>query len=53
MNFSFHMNRPIHNKAFIFLGFVFLVVCTVSGQNPKLADSLENIYKKGLYEEEE
>lgn len=51
MNFLFHMNRPIHNKAFIFLGFVFLVACTVSGQNPKLADSLENIYKKGLYEE--
>ena len=41
----------MHNKAFIFLGFVFLSLYTISGQNQKLADSLENIYKKGLYEE--
>ncbi|MDZ7612887.1 MAG: tetratricopeptide repeat protein [Flavobacteriaceae bacterium] len=50
MDFIFLIKNLIHNKAIIFLGFVFLVICTISGQDKKRADSLENIYKKGLYE---
>ncbi len=48
MNYSFPTCIPILNKAFIFLGFVFLMVYNITGQNQKRADSLENIYEKSL-----
>lgn len=51
MFLPFFKNIPIPHKILFFLGFVLLVVCNISGQNQKLADSLEYIYKKGFYEE--
>ncbi len=40
-------------KAYIFLGFFFILCADVSGQNQVLADSLELIYTSGKFEEKD
>ena len=40
-------------KAYMILGFFFIICVNVSGQNQVLADSLELIYTRGQYEEKD